>query len=579
MDIRRTSHPGTAKGTGFSDQATKTILLGGLPTLALLLGCLLPLFYVLELFAAGGPMEWLGAWDLIESDPFSRGMIWFTLWQAVISMFLTIAIGLPVAIIMGRYRLPGASGLRALLTIPFIMPTMVAAMGFLALLGPGGWLQKAGGPDLLGTAAAIILAHAWYNVAVVVRLVEPTLARLDPAGEETARLLGAGSWQRFKDVLWPALWPPLAAGGVLTFAFSFTSFAVVEVLGGNTYHTVEGGIYHYASKAQIIPHGARVAATLTTIQLLVSLGVLWAYGALQAKGVRRVPLTRESRGRKDLPSQSRWVAFPLLGAILLFELFPLAGVALASVGLPADLNLEGWTQINEPQEVDGRFTSLVLEVSLWQATVNSLTYALLTGLIALPLGLLAAKTLARARQSGKWWAAPADGLLMLPLAVSAVMVGFGYWTLYDGDSPWPDLRLEWWLPAMAHVMVAYPFVLRSLMPALQGLDPAYAEGARLLGAGSFRVWFQIELPLLRRPLLVGLIFAMAVSLGEFGASLLLTRPEWMTLPLLINARYNRPFAPVAHSTAFAIATLLMLMAAVLFAMLERLRVPGQEGEF
>ena len=159
------------------------------------------------------------------------------------------------------------------------------------------------------------------------------------------------------------------------------------------------------------------------------------------------------------------------------------------------------------------------------------------------------------------------------------MVGFGYWTLYDGESPWPDLRLEWWLPAMAHVMVAYPFVLRAMLPALQGLDKAYGEGARMLGASPLRAWFQIELPLLRRPLLVGLVFAVAVSLGEFGASLLLTRPEWMTLPLLINARYNRPFAPVAHSTAFAIATLLMIMAGTLFALLERLRVPGQEGEF
>lgn len=391
--------------------------------------------------------------------------------------------------------------------------------------------------------------------------------------------MGADGWRRFKDVLWPALWPPLAGAGVLTFAFSFTSFAVVEVLGGNTYHTVEGGIYHYASKALIISHGARMAATLTTIQLLVSLSVLWAYGALQAKGVRRLPLARESRGRRTLTGRRRWVVYPLLTGVLVFELFPLVAVALASVGLPGEFNLEGWTHINEPREVDGRFTSLVLEVSLWQATVNSLTYALLTGLIALPLGLMAAKSLARARMAGKWWAAPADGLLMLPLAVSAVMVGFGYWTLYDGDGFWPDLRLAWWLPAVAHVMVAYPFVLRALLPALQGLDPAYGEGARLLGAGSLRVWFQIELPLLRRPLLVGLVFAVAVSLGEFGASLLLTRPEWMTLPLLINARYNRPFAPIAHSTAFAIATLLMVLASALFAMLERLRVPGQEGEF
>jgi len=557
----------------------KPLRTGLFPILAMVLGCLLPLIFVLELFASGGPGEWLGAWDIIQTDPFSKGMVWFTIWQAVASMLLTIMVGLPVAIIMGRYRIPGAGGLRALLTVPFIMPTMVAAMGFLALLGPNGWLERAGGPDLLGTATAIILAHAWYNVAVVIRLVEPTLARLNPVGEEMARLLGAGSWHRFRDIIWPALWPPLAAAAVLTFAFSFTSFAVVEVLGANEYHTLESGIYHYASKAFIIPHGARVAATLTTIQLMVSLGVLWAYGALQARGVRQVPLSRESRGRRPLSGRGRYAVGTVVGTVVAFELFPLAAVVLASLGLPGDFSLVGWTEINEPKESDGRFTNLVFEVTLWDATVNSMTYAIITALIALPLGLMAAKTLAYARERKRWWAAPLDGLFMLPLAVSAVMVGFGYWTLYDGDGFRPRLHDRWWLPAMAHVMVAYPFVLRAMLPALQGLDRTYKEGARMLGAGPLRTWLQVELPLLRRPMLVGLVFAVAISLGEFGASLLLTRPEWMTLPLLINARYERPFAPVAHSTAFAIATLLMMLAGLMFLLIERLRLPGQEGEF
>jgi len=535
-----------------------------LPLLAVTAGVLLPLVLVLELFAAGGPAAWLGAWDELGRDPYTRGVLRFTLLQALASAGLTVVLGLPAALVLGRYRLRGAGTLRALLTVPFIMPTMVAAMGFMALAGPRGWLVHLGGPDLLGTVGLIVLAHAWYNVALVVRLVEPALARLDPAPGEAARLLGAGRWRRFRDWLWPALWPSLGAAATLAFVFSFASFATVEVLGQPHHHTVEAGIYHFASRALIMPAGARLAATLATVQLLVSLAALWTYGALQGRAAR-MGLARESRRRRPR-GRERCLAAAVLTPLVALEVFPLLAVALASVGLPGEATLAYWRAAQSPG-------ARVAEVTLTTAAANSLRYALLTGAVALPLGVLAARGLARLRHG---WLL--DGLLMAPLGVSAVMVGFGLQVTYDG-SPGPDLRVAWWLPLLAHVMVAYPFVLRTTLPALRGLSPAYGEAAATLGAGPWRRWWLVELPLLRRPLAVGLLFAVAVSLGEFGAALLLTRPEWMTLPLLVNARQGRLFDPVASATAYCVATVLMVLALTLFMALERLRLPGQEGEF
>ena len=134
------------------------------------------------------------------TDSGLRGIAWFTLWQAALSTVLTLLVGLPGAYVLARYDFPGKRVVRALVTVPFVLPTVVVGSAFLAL----------GVQPSLG---AILLAHLFFNYAVVVRTVGGLWSHLDPHQEEAARVLGASRWRAFRSVTLPALRPALDRGG------------------------------------------------------------------------------------------------------------------------------------------------------------------------------------------------------------------------------------------------------------------------------------------------------------------------------------------------------------------------------
>ena len=176
-----------------------------------------------------------GAPSLPDGTP---ALVWFTTWQAALSTALTLVAGLPLAWVIGRFRFRGRSLTRALVLVPFVLPTVVVATAFLELL-----------PDAVERGLpAILAAHVFFNVAVVVRIVGGAWARLDPRSAEAAAVLGAGPLRRAREVTVPQLAPALAASSALTFLFCFTSFGVILILGGPGRATVETEIYNQAAR-------------------------------------------------------------------------------------------------------------------------------------------------------------------------------------------------------------------------------------------------------------------------------------------------------------------------------------------
>ena len=175
-----------------------------------------------------------------------------------------------------------------------------------------------------------------------------------------------------------------------------------------------------------------------------------------------------------------------------------------------------------------------LLVEPWQAAVYSVAFASVAALIALAVGGLAAVTLAR-RPTG-----PVDGLVLLPLGASAVMLGFGFLIAFD-ESP-VDFRSSWWLVPVAQSLVAAPFVVRIVTPALRSIDPKLREVAATLGGSPARTWREIDLPLAGRAFATAAGFAFAIALGEFGATVFVARAEQPTLPVAIFRFLGRPGA-------------------------------------
>ncbi|SVC72900.1 uncharacterized protein METZ01_LOCUS325754, partial [marine metagenome] len=200
-----------------------------------------PLGSILERSLGGDSGFGFDPFRVLLSDSYYLGRIWFTVWQAVVSTLLTLAVGLPVAFLFARYEFPGKTLLKAVSTLPFVMPTIVVAMGFTALFGSQGIINSTmmsmfgmeEPPIRISNSLTIIfMAHAFYNYAIIVRIVSALWSNLDPSLEHSAKVLGAGPIRTFYHVTLPMLLPAIVSGSLLAFAFSFTSFGVVLVLGG-----------------------------------------------------------------------------------------------------------------------------------------------------------------------------------------------------------------------------------------------------------------------------------------------------------------------------------------------------------
>jgi thiamine transport system permease protein len=487
----------------------------------------------------------------------------FTFYQAALSTLLTFALGIPSAVLFSRFDFRGKSLLRALTAVPFMLPTVVVASSFNALFGNHGWLNVerltfnvSPSPFVL-----ILAAHVFYNTTIVIRIVGNTLSRLDPKLEAAARSLGADSFRVWKNITLPLLRPSLLAAALLVFMFDFTSFGVILLLGGSHFSTLEVEIYLRALKLPNLP----LAAMLSVIQLLFTL----IFSILYTRTINQVTTQTAPRFSPARPPKSlRESAFVFTVYCLLFTFFllPLLSLPLRSLTrLEADRGQRGEVQYGFTtdyyKELFINQRGSLFYVPPIQAAKNSLGYAGLTVFLSLALGYPAAYALAKPTRLEKFL----DPLIMLPLGASAVMLGLGF-ILSFGRA----LASPFFVP-IAHTLIALPFVIRALQPALASIPERLRQAAAMLGASPFRVWQTVDFPILSRATFSAATFAFTVSLGEFGATLLLTRPEYPTIPIAIQRFLSQP-GGLNFGQAMAMATLLMLLTLVSILFIERTRL-------
>jgi thiamine transport system permease protein len=493
----------------------------------------------------------------------------FTLYQAILSTILTFIIGLPAAFLFARFDFRGKPLLRALTAVPFMLPTVVVAAGFNALLGSRGWISLLFhlSFQFTGTLTAILLAHVFYNTTIVIRIVSTALSQLDPKLEHAARSLGADERRVWWNVTLPLLRPSLFAAAMLVFLFDFTSFGVILLLGGPQFATLEVAIYIQALQMLNLP----LAALLAFIQLFCTLIFSVIYTRLVTRTtVQTAP--RSSLARK--PKTWREKIFVAALCVLLFAFFvlPLLALPLRSVSrLDADRAQLGSVQTGLTTDY---YTELfvnrknsIFYVPPFQAALNSLGYATATVALSLLLGFPAASALAKPGRLEKIL----DPILMLPLGASAVTLGLGFIISFGA------LLTSPFMIPFAHTLVALPFVIRTLQSSIASIPDRLRQAATNLGASPFKVWQNVDWPILRRATLSASVFAFTISLGEFGATSLLSRPEFPTIPIAIYRFLSQP-GGLNYGQAMAMATILMALTAAAILIIEKMRLPGV-GEF
>lgn len=561
-----------------------------IPLLWVALVVVVPLVLALQLLAEAADTSLWSAWAGLEERRQTRDAFGVAAGQAALSTVAALVLGLPAAWLLGRYRWPGHRLLRAVLSAPFVVPTIVAAMAFIALLGPNGPIASATGIDLLaGTGAvgrweralgwedggrwvAIVLAHAWFDLALVVRFVEPVLGGLDPRLVEQVRLLPGGRtrFDRLRRWWWPLLWPALAAAAALTFLFAFTSFAIMRRLAGPDLYTPERAMGELGGLAGIPGLGqdsSEVVLALASLQLVVMLAALGLAGWAQNRARRRMPAATEATARRPLAALAtgpRSAALAVMAASLVVVLAPPVALVRASLRVSGQWTTDAWRHAFTASEDGG--------LALVEPLGVSIRYAVLTLAIALPLAALTVRAIRagerRGDRAGRLFAVTNDLAVASPLALSAVMVGLG--VLVGLLRHAPAVFNSWWLPVLPHVLIATPFAVRLLLPAVRDLDPQHEEQAALLGHGPLRRWWSVRLPLLRPALIAAASLVLAVSLGEFGATwVLAARPEWTTLPVFVDRQLARPHDLLEQAAGHVASVVLLLTTVLLFMLVDR----------
>ena len=381
---------------------------------------------LVPLWLAVDRLIWIAGYDVIdwiqslERNYVSMGTYQFTLLQASISTIVTLAIGIPIAWQLGRYKWPHDYLIRSILTMPFVMPSIVAAMGFLHLIGENGLNIRSNQGTWFAT---LIIAHAWFNLSLVIRFCEPVLSTLDPQMEEQMLLLPAGKTRlgRFRYLWLPLLMPSIAAAACMTFVFSFTSFALVRwiTLGENTLESMMASIGSSAGINGYMISRNEIILGSSLIQFTILLLSLWVMSTLQHKRQSRLPKASESIVKKK--NNSGWlIVFPAL----VFAILPLITLVISSFRI-RESSASGTTYSWSTAGWEYAFTSTNSLPSAWDALFNSVGYALVALVIALPLGWMLAQYICDLEKVKPRLARMLDVFTMLPFAVSSVMIGLG----------------------------------------------------------------------------------------------------------------------------------------------------------
>lgn len=523
----------------------------------------------------------------------------FTLLESLFSVILTLIIGIPLAWQLGRYEWKHISIIRSLISIPFVMPAIVAAMGFLALIDQGGPLEKIGidlrtesgvigklssliGFENTGHFIALLIAHSWFNISLVVRIVEPTLSTMDPSWEEQIRMLPNGNTRigRVRHLWLPFIGPAIACASALCFVFSFTSFALVKWLTPNN-STLESlmadsggtaGIYNYRVDT------SEIVLAVCLVQLIILITALAVTSRLQRKHSLRHAMVSEASARKSRGKATIHGKIIIFSG-LIFTMLPLILVVISSFLVRkvedgiiiTEFSFEAWKAV-----WSGDNSTL----SIPEALSNSIIYASATLIISVIIGWTIASSIDRLEKKGSMKLAKfVDIISLSPLAISAVMIGLG---ILLGILRWNPSMFNWFLiPVIPHVLLTTPFVVRIMLPAIRSLDNSFQEQAKMLGLSPFKIWFHSRLKFLLAPLAVSGSLTIAFSLGEFGATWILVRSgSWDTLSILIDQLMSQPkFNPLVYPMAMASATVLMILTFILFLLAEKVRPKGEGSGF
>jgi thiamine transport system permease protein len=467
------------------------------------------------------------------------GVIWFTIWQALLSTAITLALALPAAHVLYKRSFKGQLLVRALITVPFILPTIVVAIGFTVFRRFHEFYKELGIGIFDSPVYWIIAAHVFVNFSIAVRTIGGVMASSNNDIEEAAELDGAGRIRTFFSISLPLLTPAIVSAAALVFLFSATSFGIVLVLGSGQVNTIETAIYFAATQFLDLEK----AAVLVLVQTLITASA-FSIGSVLSKGSLGLEQVFEGE-RKPSPDKRDLPATVLAGMVGIgLLLMPMVLVVFEAFRVSGGFGFENFWNLGTRGSRD------LLNISVLDAALNSLRNMVVSSLLAFSFGVVVSWLLVRSRFK------LLDLIFLLPLGISSVVLGFGF--LVSFDSAWLPLRSSWLIVPLAQALIALPMVIRLVYPALLSLSREYLEQAKVDGATSWQSWRFVESRMIHGVLVTAFSYAAIISLGEFGASSFLAYGSQSTIPTLLFRLISRP-GEQNYGMSMAIATIIIVI--------------------
>lgn len=467
--------------------------------------------------------------------PVQRAIV-FSAWQSLLSTALTLSLGLVTTWYVSRYQFVGRQMFMSLVTVTFVLPTVAVGAAFLALLPHG----------LNHSTIGIVIAHAFFNISIVVRMVGPRWQSMNSQLIDCTRTLGATPLQTWRYVILPLGKSAILSSAALTFLMCFTSYGIITILGGPGLATLDIEIYRRAVLLGDFS-GAAILAIAQMI-LIATVFLMWSKN--------RTTELISFQSMNPEPKKLSVIGKYFILFITAFFIIPLIALVMASIHHDSSWSFTGWRVLIGMQQQRG------IHIDTWQALQTSFKFALISSCISLPTGLAATYALsARDRQRNTL-----TTLTILPMAISPVVIGLAILITYDVNPI--DFRSSWLLIPIIHAAIALPFVIRAALPVLQGIPHDLRSAAATLGAGPKRQFFSVELPLLRPAISAGFAFSLAVSIGEFGATSFLTRRDSRTLPIIIASLFGKA-GEVPRTTGMAASVVLISVTAMIVLAVDR----------
>lgn len=533
-------------------------------TIVLLVLFLLPLFFTLSSAFLSEEGFSLSRIAKTVADPYTLRLLLFTLTQATLSTLASLVVALPGAYLLSNYSFRGKRLIMALSTVPFVIPSILVVLGFVIFFGNNGILNQLlmklfnlQEPPLkiLYSFGAIILAHTFYNFPIIMNLVSSYWEHMDTNCEAASLTLGATASRTFRSVTLPRLMPAIISAASLVFLFCFNSFAIILVLGGGPqFTTLEVEIYRQA-RISANPGSASALALVSII--VTSLLLLW-YNASQKRLARSevYASSKRKQGKKPITLGGKLLALLYSVITTLFVMGPILSIifrsftASASRSAAQAFSLKWYRQLLSLEQATGHMGSAL------EALTNSFFIALIVAMVTVPTAVTMAVAI---RRKGAM-ASMLELFGMLPMTVSSVIIGLGYYIILRYLRG--GLALSYGLVVLAHLVIALPFVLRTVLPEYRKIPASYINSSLTLGAGPIRTFLSIELPLLKGAMLTSAIFAFALSVGEFNATLTLANSSIVTLPVVMYrliGSYNFQGACALGTILIGVCTLVFIV--------------------